>query len=57
MHASAHLLEELTDLAGTRDFVDILAEVQAEKAAHPERFPDITVEAIAQIIREDRDSH
>ena len=51
-----YLLEELTDLAGTRDLLDILAEVRAEQAEHPERFPTVSAEEIVEIIRQDRDS-
>ena len=52
-----YLLEELTDLAGTQDIADIIAEVKAEKAAHPERFSAISPEIVDEIIRHDRDSH
>ena len=52
-----YLLDELMDLAGTRDFVDILDEVEAEKAAHPERFATVSADVIVDMIRQDRDSH
>jgi plasmid stability protein len=52
-----YLLDEVMDLAGTRDFLEILAEVDAERDAHPERFAGVSTELIAEIIREDRDSH
>lgn len=52
-----YLLEELTDLAGTRDVADIFAEVRAEQAAHPERFPTISADEIVEIMRQDRESH
>ena len=52
-----YLLEELTDLAGTRDLYDILAEVRAEQESHPERYPTLSADEIVEIIRQDRDSH
>jgi plasmid stability protein len=51
------LLAELVDLAGTTDFLEILAELDAEKAAHPERFSTVSTEEIVRIVRNDRESH
>ena len=54
MSLQEFLLLELTELAGTRDLADIIAEIDADVARHPERYS--TVSSV-DLMREDRESH
>jgi hypothetical protein len=49
-----YLLEEITDLAQTFSLADIINDVRADVADHPEEYSDVSS---ASIIRQERDSH